>query len=94
METAYHESPRPPQWPLRPGQQLPPLPLAMRPAVAARAIGVSERTLWSLTQRGDVPSARIGRAVVYPTAAILAWLETITAHPPVKRPTAAERSDA
>ena len=78
------------QWPLRPGHHLPPLPLAMRPKVAARAIGVSERTLWSMTKRGEIPHAKRGRSTVYPTAAILAWLEEITANPPVKRPPAAE----
>jgi predicted DNA-binding transcriptional regulator AlpA len=57
----------------------------MKPVVAARAIGVSPRTLWSLTKRGEVPHARIGRSVVYPTAAILAWLDRLAANPPVKR---------
>ncbi len=88
MAEMYHEPPPPPQWPLRPGHQLPPLPLAMRPKTAARAVGVSERKLWEITKRGVIPHARIGGCVVYPTAAILAWLETITAHSPVKRPPA------
>ena len=89
MPEVYHGAAAP-KWPVRPGQQPPPLPLAMRPAVAARAIGVCERTLWTLTQRGEVPHARIGTAVIYPTAAILAWLEEITKNPPVRRPPAAE----
>jgi predicted DNA-binding transcriptional regulator AlpA len=89
MRTDYHDSTCPPKWPIRPGHELPRLPLAMRPAMAARAIGISERTLWTLTKRGEVPHARIGRAVIYPTAAILKWLEEITANPPVQRPTAA-----
>lgn len=95
IETAqsYHGVPTP-QWPIRPGQQLPPMPLAMRPKVAAKAIGICPRTLWSLTQRGEVPYARVGKAVVYPTSAILAWLEEITINPPVKRPTAVEGGDA
>lgn len=82
------------QWPQRPGHSLPPLPLALRPKAAARAIGVSERTLWSMAKRGAIPHARIGSCVVYPTAAILAWLEEITAHPPVKRPEDEEGGDA
>ncbi|GDX95883.1 hypothetical protein LBMAG47_15470 [Planctomycetia bacterium] len=86
MTEAYHEPARSPQWPIRPGHDLPPLPLAMKPVVAAKAIGVSPRTLWSLTKRGEVPHARIGRSVVYPTAAILAWLDRLAANPPVKRP--------
>lgn len=93
MPESYHGA-RSPQWPIRPGQQLPPLPLAMRREVAARAIGVSPRTLLSLTQRNEVPHARLGSCVIYPTARILAWLEEITNNPPVKRPEAAEWGDA
>ena len=78
-----------PQWPQKPSGDLP-LPLAMRPKVAARAIGISERTLWTLTQRGDIPHSRIGGAVIYPTAAIMRWLEERTVHPIVKRPEAAD----
>lgn len=93
MDELYHEATAP-QWPIRPGHQLPPLPLAMRPKVAARAIGVCERTLWALARRGEIPHARIGKAVVYPTGPILRWLEEITKHPPAKRPEAAEGGDA
>lgn len=93
MTESYHGAPAP-QWPIRPGQQPPPLPLAMRPAVAAKAIGISPRSLWSLTKSGMIPHARIGGCVTYPTAAILAWLEEITENPPVKRPPAAEGGEA
>ena len=93
MMESYHGAPAP-QWPIRPGQQPPPLPLAMRPKVASRAVGVSERTLWSMTKRGEIPHARIGGCVVYPTAAILAWLAERTENAPVKRPPAAEGGDA
>lgn len=62
----------------------------MRPAVAARALGLSERTLWTLTQRGEIPHTRVGKCVIYPVAAIRAWLDERTQHPPVKRPDAAE----
>jgi predicted DNA-binding transcriptional regulator AlpA len=61
----------------------------MRPKVAAKAIGISERTLWSMTKRGEIPHAHFGKAVVYPTAPVLRWLEEITENPPVKRPPAA-----
>lgn len=88
MDEVYHTTP--PSWPVRPGHELPPLPLAMRPKVAARAIGVCERTLANLTKRGGIPHAKIGSLTVYPTAAILAWLKEITENPPVKRPPAAE----
>ena len=76
-------------WPQKPSKDLP-LPLAMRPAVAARAIGICERTLWTLTQRGEIPHSRIGGVVIYPTAAIMRWLEERTINPPVKRPAVAE----
>lgn len=90
---SYHGAPAP-QWPVRPGQQLPPLPLAMRPITAAKAIGVSQRTLWTLTKRGEIPHARIGGCVVYPTGPVLAWLEELTARPPAKQLEAAEGGDA
>ena len=93
MPESYHGDPSP-QWPVRPGQQHPPLPLAMRPATAAKAIGVSERTLWNLTRRGEIPHARTGAVVLYPTAAVLKWLEEITVHASVKRPEAVEGGDA
>lgn len=87
MESRTESYPAP-AWPQRPGRDLPPLPLAMRPKVAARAIGVCERTLRSMTQRNEIPHARIGKCVIYPTAAVMRWLEEITANPVVKRPTA------
>jgi excisionase family DNA binding protein len=42
---------------------------------AAAMLGIGERTLWSLTKRGAVPSRRIGRAVRYPVAELRAWLD-------------------
>ncbi|QDT75575.1 helix-turn-helix transcriptional regulator [Lacipirellula limnantheis] len=54
-------------------------PLALRPRDAARALGVSPRTLWSLTApRGPVPCLRVGagkrQTVLYPVAELQAWL--------------------
>jgi predicted DNA-binding transcriptional regulator AlpA len=49
--------------------------LALRPRDAAKAIGVSERTLWNLTNRGEgPPSVRLGSLTVYPVADLVAWL--------------------
>lgn len=48
--------------------------LALRPREAARALGVSERTLWSWTQAGEIPHVKMGRSVLYPTAALERWL--------------------
>lgn len=41
---------------------------------AAKALNVSPRTLWSLTQSKEVPSVRIGRLVRYRPEALGAWL--------------------
>ena len=48
--------------------------LALRPRDAARALGVSERTLWTWTERGDVPHVRLGKAVLYPIHLLQEWL--------------------
>ena len=40
--------------------------LALRPAEAAKSIGIGERLLWTLTNQGIIRSARLGRSVVYP----------------------------
>lgn len=51
--------------------------LALRPRDAARALGISQRCLWSLTQRGEVPHVKIGgRLVLYPRAALVDWLDS------------------
>ena len=46
--------------------------LALRPAEAARALGVSERTLRSMLP--ELPHAHIGAAVVLPVDELKAWL--------------------
>lgn len=48
--------------------------LSLRPRDAALALGIGERLLWSMTNRGEVPHTRLGRTVVYPVAALEAWL--------------------
>ena len=49
-------------------------PLALRPREAAKALGVSERTLWGWTHDGTIPHLRVGRAILYPTDALREWL--------------------
>lgn len=49
--------------------------LAMRPREAAAALGVSERTLWDWTQRGDVPHVRRNKTILYPVDALRRWLD-------------------
>lgn len=41
------------------------LVLLLRPREAALALGISERTLWTLAQRRAIRPVRIGRAVAY-----------------------------
>lgn len=48
--------------------------LALRPRQAAQALGIGERLLWSKTNAGEIPSVRIGRAVVYPIDLLRAYL--------------------
>ena len=53
--------------------------LALRPREAAKALGISARTLWGLTSpRGPIPCLRIGhgkrQTVLYPTAMLEQWL--------------------
>lgn len=48
--------------------------LALRPKDAARALGIGERLLWSLTNQGSIPHVKLGRAILYPTDQLRAWL--------------------
>ncbi len=48
--------------------------LALRPREAARVLGISERLLWSLTNRGEIPHLKLGRATLYPVAQLQEWL--------------------
>ena len=49
-------------------------PMALRPKDAAKTLGIGRRLLWSLTNRGEIPHVRLGRAIVYPRAALEEWL--------------------
>lgn len=49
--------------------------LALPPRVAARALGVSPRTLWAYTKSARIPHLRIGRRVVYPVEGLREWLK-------------------
>ena len=50
-------------------------PLCLRAHEAAVMLGVSERHLWSMTNRGEIPCVRMGRAVRYPLELLKRWLE-------------------
>ncbi|MDB5294893.1 MAG: Transcriptional regulator [Phycisphaerales bacterium] len=57
------------------GPAAPIVPSLLPPPDAARALSVSERTLFTLTQRGDLPAVRIGRAVRYDPADLRRYVE-------------------
>ena len=40
-------------------------PILLSTRQAARLLGICERTLFSLTKKGDIPTVRIGRRVQY-----------------------------
>lgn len=66
-----------------------PAPLALRPRDAARALGISPRTLWAMTApRGPIPAAKVGACVLYRASDLEAWLAAAAAR------SVAERSDA
>ncbi|MCI0637974.1 MAG: helix-turn-helix domain-containing protein [Gemmataceae bacterium] len=62
---------------LRPTLQLE--PILLRAEEAAAALAISERTLWELTQNGEIPCVKIGekgRGVRYRVEALRAWAAT------------------
>lgn len=52
-----------------------PDPFLVNPREAARRLSISERTLWSLTKTGQIPSLRIGKCVRYRLADLALWVE-------------------
>lgn len=49
--------------------------LLVDPREAARLLSVCEKTLWTITERGELPCVRIGRAKRYSIARLNAWIE-------------------
>lgn len=64
--------------PSHPGQAAEVKPLAIRPKEAAKLLGVSQRTLWAWTNEGIIPSAKVGRNVLYSISALEQWLAANT----------------
>jgi excisionase family DNA binding protein len=56
-------------------------PLLIDARRTAELLSVSPRTLWSQTNSQQIPSVRIGRRVLYPVAALHAWVAEITTAP-------------
>lgn len=44
---------------------------------AALALAISERKLWQLTNCGEIPSIRIGRAVRYRLSDLESWIQAL-----------------
>lgn len=49
-------------------------PMLLTARQAARSLNLSERTLYSITKRGDLPAVRVGRTVRYDPADLRAWI--------------------
>ena len=58
--------------------------LSLRSREAAQALGISERTLWSLCQRDEIPHLKTGRVVLFPIESLKRWLAEKTARPPLQ----------
>lgn len=52
-------------------------PLALRPRDAAKAIGISERSLWQRTRDGEIPFVKIGSRTLYRVDALKEYLESL-----------------
>ena len=58
--------------------------LSLRSREAALALGISERTLFSLCQRDEIPHVKTGRVVLFPIASLKRWLAEQTTRPPLQ----------
>ncbi|MBO6514562.1 MAG: helix-turn-helix domain-containing protein [Phycisphaerales bacterium] len=61
-------------------QQSKPELISVRPAQAAEMIGVSERTLRELLRQGEIPHAKLDRAVLILVSDLRAFIERKTQH--------------
>jgi len=50
-------------------------PLLLNTKNAARALAISTRKLWELTNCREIPSVRIGRRVLYDPRDLQGWIE-------------------
>lgn len=61
-------------------------PFALGEDDAARLLGISPRSLFSLRQAGQIPHTTLGARVVYPLAALREWLSSRTVQTPTGKP--------
>lgn len=52
-----------------------PVKLLLTPRQAAAALQLSERTLWELTHRGEIPRLKIGASVRYDLRDLQSWID-------------------
>jgi len=50
-------------------------PILLRPNEAAQVLAISPRKLWELTDCGEIPCVRIGRAVRYSVEDLKEWIK-------------------
>jgi len=50
-------------------------PMLLTPRQAAKALAISEKTLYTYTRRGLIPCLRIGAAKRYALADLKAWIQ-------------------
>ena len=62
------------RFPLGPRAPITPEPLALRPAAAAKTLGIGQRKLWELTKAGTIPHVKIGVCTVYRVETLREWL--------------------
>ena len=51
---------------------------ALRITEVARATGLSERCVWTHIKKGDIPSTRVGRAILVQPQHLQQWLDSQT----------------
>lgn len=49
--------------------------MLLTPRDAARLLSLSERTLYSLRRRGELPAVQVGRAVRFDVTDLRAWID-------------------
>jgi excisionase family DNA binding protein len=49
--------------------------MLLKPGDAAKALAISQRTLWDLTHSGEIPHVQIGRAVRYDRLDLRTWIQ-------------------
>jgi excisionase family DNA binding protein len=44
---------------------------------AAEILSISQRLLWTLTNKGEIPCVRVGRRILYAPSDLAAWVESM-----------------